>query len=101
MKKTVRIKLFKDNGRYNAPVFVGLNEYTALIPRGVEVSVPYAVARMLEESQAQDAAKNGNGRLARNKLEEAILNQSRRVVAQPDAALDELLPGDFELDEKE
>ena len=35
MKKTVRIKLFKDNGRYNAPVFVGLNEYTALIPRGV------------------------------------------------------------------
>ena len=56
MKKTVRIKLFKDNGRYNAPVFVGLNEYTALIPRGVEVSVPYAVARMLEESQAQDAA---------------------------------------------
>ena len=54
MKKTVRIKLFKDNGRYNAPVFVGLNEYTALIPRGVEVSVPYAVARMLEESQ--DAA---------------------------------------------
>lgn len=56
MKKTVRIKLFKDNGRYNAPVFVGLNEYTALIPRGIEVSVPYAVARMLEESQAQDAA---------------------------------------------
>lgn len=35
---------------------MGLNEYTALIPRGVEVSVPYAVARMLEESQAQDAA---------------------------------------------
>ena len=54
-----------------------------------------------DRAQAQDAAKNGNGRLARNKLEEAILNQSRRVVAQPDAALDELLPGDFELDEKE
>jgi len=56
MKNTVRIKLFKDNGRYSAPVFVGLNDYTALIPRGVEVSVPYPVARMLEESQAQDAA---------------------------------------------
>ena len=56
MQKTVRINLFQDNGRYNAPVFVGLNEYTALIPRGVEVSVPYAVARMLEESQAHDAA---------------------------------------------
>jgi len=35
---------------------VGLNDYTALIPRGVEVSVPYAVAKMLEESQEQDAA---------------------------------------------
>ena len=53
MKNTVRIKLFKDNGRYSAPVFVGLNDYTALIPRGVEVSVPYPVARMLEEAQAQ------------------------------------------------
>lgn len=50
-----------------------------------------------DRAQSQDAAKNGNGRLARNKLEEAILNQSRRLVAQPDAALDQLLPGDFEL----
>ena len=56
MKKNVKIRLFKDNGRYSAPVFVGLNDYTALIPRGVEVSVPYAVAKMLEESQQQDAA---------------------------------------------
>ena len=49
--------------------------------------------------QAEDAAKAGNGRMARNTLEQAILNQSRRLVADPDAPLDRLLIGDFELEE--
>ena len=49
--------------------------------------------------QAEDAATNGNGRMARNTLEKAILNQSKRLVADPDADLATLLPGDFELDE--
>ena len=49
--------------------------------------------------QAADAAKAGNGRMARNTLEQAILNQSRRLVADPAAPLDLLLPGDFELEE--
>ena len=48
--------------------------------------------------QAEDAAKAGNGRMARNTLEQAILNQSRRLVADPDAPLDRLLIGDFELE---
>lgn len=47
--------------------------------------------------QAQDAAKAGNGRLARNTLEAAILNQSRRLAGQPQAPLDLLLREDFEL----
>ena len=56
-KKTERvtIKLFKDNGKYSAPLFVGLNDYSALIQRGVPVSVPLAVAKMIEESEEQDA----------------------------------------------
>ena len=41
----------------------------------------------------------GNGRLARNTLEKAIFHQSRRLVAEPAAALDVLLPSDLELDE--
>ena len=49
--------------------------------------------------QAEDAATNGNGRMARNTLEKAILNQSKRLVADPDADLAALLPGDFELNE--
>ena len=47
-------------------------------------------------TRARDA---GNGRLARNKVEEAILNQSRRLVAQPEADLCLLLPEDFQLDD--
>ena len=41
----------------------------------------------------------GNGRLARNTLEKAIFHQSRRLVAEPAAALDVLLPSDLELEE--
>ena len=51
-----------------------------------------------DRRQAENAAENGNGRMARNTLEKAILNQSKRLVADADAALDLLLPGDFELE---
>ena len=52
-------------------------------------------------AQAENAAENGNGRMARNLLERAILNQSRRLAAEPQAALDELTLGDFALEEAE
>lgn len=45
--------------------------------------------------QAQHAADAGNGRLARNRVEDAILNQSRRLIAEPEAELSLLLPCDF------
>ncbi len=48
--------------------------------------------------QALHADTAGNGRLARNTLEKAILNQSKRLSADPDAPLDLLCDGDFELD---
>ncbi len=49
-------------------------------------------------AQAENSRENGNGRLARNKLEEAIVNQSRRLVAEPESPLDELRLSDFDLD---
>ena len=52
-----------------------------------------------DRKQAEDAASNGNGRMARNTLEKAILNQSKRLIADPGAPLELLLPGDFELEE--
>lgn len=49
--------------------------------------------------QEADARTAGNGRLARNTLEKAIFHQSRRLVAEPAAALDLILPSDLELTE--
>jgi len=47
--------------------------------------------------QAMDDRSSGNGRLARNVIESAILSQSRRVLDQPDAQLDLLQKCDFDL----
>lgn len=55
------------------------------------------ILEWFSKKQAQNAAKNGNGRMARNLLEAAILKQARRLVALPDAPLEELLLEDFDL----
>ncbi len=47
--------------------------------------------------QALRPATAGNGRLARNKVEEAILNQSRRLAVEPGEDLSTLISTDFEL----
>ena len=49
--------------------------------------------------QESDARTAGNGRLARNTLEKAIFHQSRRLVAEPAAELDLILPSDLEFEE--
>ena len=45
--------------------------------------------------QAERAAEAGNGRLARNVVEAAILKQAERLVHEPDARMDELKKEDF------
>ena len=50
----VRIRLFKDNGRYKGDLFVSVNGVNYKIRRGVDVEVPKAVADVLEHSQRQD-----------------------------------------------
>ena len=57
-KKTVRIHLFKDNGRYKDDVFVGVNGVNYMIQRGVDVEVPAAVAEVLRHSEEMDNAAN-------------------------------------------
>ncbi|HIW09784.1 MAG TPA: hypothetical protein H9890_10360 [Candidatus Faecalibacterium intestinigallinarum] len=53
-EEKVRIKLFKDNGRYKSDLFVSVNGVNYQIRRGVEVEVPRSVAEVLEHSQRQD-----------------------------------------------
>ena len=50
-----------------------------------------------DEVQSINAAEAGNGRLARNIIEDAILRQSRRLVHHPDEKMDELKLEDFDL----
>ena len=47
--------------------------------------------------QAMNSRENGNGRMARNVVEMAILDQSKRILAEPDAPLDLLEKRDFDL----
>lgn len=49
--------------------------------------------------QAVRPADAGNGRLARNKIEEAILNQSKRLVVEANAELSVLMSQDFDLND--
>ncbi len=49
------------------------------------------------DKQLHEAKTSGNGRLARNKVEEAILNQARRCLQDPALSIDELRIEDFDL----
>ena len=49
----VKIKLFKDKGKYFSDVTVIHNGKTYLIKRGVEVEVPRKVAQIIADSEAQ------------------------------------------------
>jgi hypothetical protein len=53
-EKMVKIRLFKDGGKYKHPVPVGVNGKQYLVQRGVEVEVPESVAEVLNNSMAQD-----------------------------------------------
>lgn len=65
----------------------------------IDEGVEPALLAYFNAVQALRAADAGNGRLSRNKIEEAILNQSRRLVAEPDADLCLLTSSDFDLDD--
>lgn len=47
--------------------------------------------------QAADARTGGNGRLARNVVEDAVLSQSRRILRENSDDLETLLPADFDV----
>lgn len=54
--RPVSIMLFKDNGKYKHDLFIGINNKSWQIQRGVSVTVPFYVAQAILETQEQDAA---------------------------------------------
>ena len=67
--KKVKIKLFKDNGKYKDDVFVAVNGERYQIQRGVPVTVPRYIAAVLEESMRQDEQ---TASLIRQKVRETL-----------------------------
>ena len=85
---------------YTAEELLEISHLTAkgkgyIIDKGAEDALLEFYAKV-QATRPMDA---GNGRLVRNKIEEAILNQSRRLVAEKDADMSLLLLIDFELSE--
>jgi len=94
------------------PNIIEFPDYTAkelvLISKSIVASKGYTMDASCEEplfvyfdimQKTGDARTNGNGRMARNKVEEAIIGCSKRNIALPEAQrnLELLLPEDFRL----
>ncbi len=85
---------------YTGSELLAIAEITAkskgyTIDEGAKTSL-LAYFNAVQAVRADDA---GNGRLVRNKIEDAILNQSRRLYKEPESDLCMLTSEDFELDD--
>lgn len=111
-QKEMEVFLSSNSGlKSRFPNVIDFKDYTAeellLISRSIAKSKDYVITEACDkpllayfDAIQKDTSKiSGNGRLARNKVEEAILNQARRVMHDPDANLQELQIVDFRLDE--
>ena len=88
---------------------IHFDDYTGEELMQIAVSIAKGKDYIIEESalkplqdyftivQMQKDATSGNGRLARNLVEDAILRQSKRLLADPSALMDVLLLSDFDL----
>ena len=78
-------------------------DITAVLAKGkgyrLAESCTFPLLGYYKRRQALDSRTAGNGRLARNTLEKAIFNQSRRLIAEPAAELDLIQPSDLEFEE--
>lgn len=52
--RKVKVRLFRDSNQYKESLFVAVNGESYMIPRGVEVEVPYYIAEVIENSLKED-----------------------------------------------
>lgn len=69
--------------------------------RGYEISAEAkdGLLNYFNRVQSKNAKDSGNGRLVRNKVEDAIINQATRLTKEPSGNLSELVLSDFELND--
>jgi len=63
----------------------------------IDETAKEAIVNHFAKIQASDSVRSGNGRLSRNLVEEAIVNQSKRLAKDKNAQIDILLLEDFDL----
>lgn len=90
---------------------INFPDYTAeellMITKSIAKGKDYRLDKEVDEAllayykkvQAKKDATSGNGRLARNLVEEAILNQAKRIIQDPQSAIDLLRLEDFDLED--
>ena len=52
--ETVKLRLFKDNGRYKDPLYVAINGRNWIIKRGVDVEVPVYVKEYIDQQLTEE-----------------------------------------------
>lgn len=108
-KKEMSVFLESNSGlKSRFPNIINFKDYTGeelyqiacLQAKGKGYHINEAVADKLtvyfNEVQSINPMEAGNGRLARNMIEDAILRQSTRLVSNPDSDMSELVEADFD-----
>ena len=54
LNEYVDVRLFKDNGKYKEPLYVGINGENCVIPRGEYVRIKRKFALLIEQSEIQE-----------------------------------------------
>lgn len=108
-KKEMSVFLESNSGlKSRFPNIINFKDYTGeelykiacLQAKGKGYHIDEALADKLtayfNEVQSINPMEAGNGRLARNMIEDAILRQSTRLVSSPDSDMSELIEADFD-----
>lgn len=69
-KDTVKFRLFKDSGKYQDDVFVGVNGKAYIVKRGVDVELPRSVYNVLKDAEEQMIAANEYSEQQQKKTQE-------------------------------
>ena len=78
LNEYVDVRLFKDNGKYKEPLYVGINGQNCVIPRGEFVRVKRKFALLIEQSELQETRaaeviQSAKDRYAQESLKPAMM----------------------------
>lgn len=76
-EELVTVQLFKDNDRYNEPLYVAVNGERILLQRGVPVQVKRKFAEVIEHSMTQDGMAENMMRMLSENYDRATAEKTK------------------------